>query len=116
MYSYCEYHIYSSDVGVLKKLSLAGLNRLRYSWLRLGLASAGYRGLGVHDRPAVYSAGELTADSTEHDEIPGVSLLSLADKILWLKLPPLVKVLFLNYFVLHYTVHMYVLYYTLPPT
>ncbi len=45
--------------GVLKKLSLAGLaklNRLRYSWLKFGLASAGYHGLGVHDRP-VYTAG-----------------------------------------------------------
>ncbi len=59
------------EVGVLKKLSLAGLaqlSRLRYSWLRFGLASAGCRGLGVHDRP-VYTAGLLTADSTEHDEI-----------------------------------------------
>ncbi len=47
------------EAGVLKKLSLAGLaklSRLRYSWLRFGLASAGYRGLGVHDRP-VYTAG-----------------------------------------------------------
>ncbi len=38
------------------------------------MASAGYRGLGVHDRP-VYTAGWLTAESTEHDEIPGVSPL-----------------------------------------
>ncbi len=41
-----------------KKLSLAGLakpSRLRYSWLRFGLASAGYRG-GVNDRP-VYTGG-----------------------------------------------------------
>ncbi len=42
------------EAGVLKKLSLAGLTR--YSWLRFGLASAGYRGLRVHDRP-VYTAG-----------------------------------------------------------
>jgi hypothetical protein len=49
----------SPKVGVLKKLSLAGLAkliRLRYRWLRFGLASAGYCGLGVHDRP-VYSVG-----------------------------------------------------------
>ncbi len=41
--------------GSLKILSLAGLaklSRLRYNWLRFGLASAGYRGLGVHDRLA----------------------------------------------------------------
>ncbi len=47
------------EAGVLKKLSLAGLaklSRLRYSWLRFGLASAGYGGLGVHDR-SVYTAG-----------------------------------------------------------
>ncbi len=47
------------EAGVLKKLSLAGLaklRRLRYSWQRFGLASAGYRGLWVHDRP-VYTAG-----------------------------------------------------------
>jgi hypothetical protein len=52
--------------GVLKELSLAGLaklSRLRYNWLRFGLASAGFCGLGVHDR-SVY-----TAESTEHDEI-----------------------------------------------
>jgi hypothetical protein len=36
------------------------------------LASAGYRGLGVHDRP-VYTAGKFAADSTEQYEIPGVS-------------------------------------------
>ncbi len=29
---------------------------LRYSRLRFGLASGGYRGLGVHERP-VYTAG-----------------------------------------------------------
>jgi hypothetical protein len=40
--------------GSLKKLSLAGLARL--SCLRFGLASVGYRGLRVHDRP-VYTAG-----------------------------------------------------------
>ncbi len=34
-----------------------------------GLASAGYRGLGVHDI-LVYTAGQLTADSSEHDELP----------------------------------------------
>jgi hypothetical protein len=44
-----------------------------------GLASAGCRGLGVHDRP-VYTAGYLTADSTEHDEIPEVSPFSLAER------------------------------------
>jgi hypothetical protein len=43
------------------------------------LALAGYRGLEVHDRP-VYTAGSLTADSTEHDEIFGVSPLSLAER------------------------------------
>ncbi len=45
--------------GSLKKLSLAGLARLswlRYSCLRFGLASVGYCGLRVHDRP-VYTAG-----------------------------------------------------------
>jgi hypothetical protein len=41
------------------------------------LASAGQRGLEVHDSP-VYTAGLLTADSTEPDEILGVSPLSLA--------------------------------------
>jgi hypothetical protein len=41
------------------------------------LVSAGNRGLGVHDRP-VYTAGLLTADSTERYEIPGVRPLSLA--------------------------------------
>jgi hypothetical protein len=40
--------------GVLKKLSLSVSAKL--SWLRFGLASAGYRGLVVHDRP-VYTAG-----------------------------------------------------------
>jgi hypothetical protein len=50
---------FSSKAGVFKKLSLAGLaklSRLRYSWIRFGLASACYSGLRVHDRP-VYSAG-----------------------------------------------------------
>ncbi len=63
---------------VLKELSLADLaklSRLRYSWLRFGLASVGFCGLGVHDRP-VYTAGWLTAESTEHDELPGIYLLS----------------------------------------
>ncbi len=52
----------STEAGVLKKLSLAGLakqSRLRYSSLRFGLASAGYSGLGVHDR-LVYKAGILS--------------------------------------------------------
>ncbi len=47
------------EAGVLNKFSLGGLaklSRLRYGWLRFYLASAGYRGLGVHDRP-VYTAG-----------------------------------------------------------
>ncbi len=47
------------EAGVLKKLTLAGLAKLSlltYIWLRFGLASAGYRGLGVHDR-LVYTAG-----------------------------------------------------------
>ncbi len=38
-----------AEAGVLKKLSLAGLAKLsplRYSWLRFGLVSAGYCGLG----------------------------------------------------------------------
>ncbi len=43
------------------------------------MASAGSRRLGVHDRP-VYKAGLLIADSIELDEIPGVSLLSLAER------------------------------------
>ncbi len=50
---------YAQEAGVLRKLSLAGLaqlSRLRNCWLRFGLASAGCRGLGVHDRP-VYTAG-----------------------------------------------------------
>ncbi len=41
------------EAGVLKKLSLAGLaklSRLRYSWLRSGLASADYPGLRAHNR------------------------------------------------------------------
>jgi hypothetical protein len=48
-----------TETGVLKKLilaRLAKLSQLRYSWLRFGLASAGYRGLWAHDRP-VYTAG-----------------------------------------------------------
>ncbi len=51
--------------GVLKKLSLAGLaqlSQLRYSWLKFGLASAGYRG--------------LAADSSEQNEIPGLARLA----------------------------------------
>jgi hypothetical protein len=47
------------EVGILKKLSLASLaklSRLSYSWLTFGLASAGYRELGVYDEP-VYTAG-----------------------------------------------------------
>ncbi len=74
--------IHRPEAGVLKKLSLAGLamlSQLRYSWLRFGLASAGYRGLGVHDWP-VYTAGLLTADSTEQYKIPVVSPLSLAER------------------------------------
>jgi hypothetical protein len=43
------------------------------------LASAGYHELRVHDRP-VYTAGLLTADSTEQYEIPAVSPLSLAER------------------------------------
>ncbi len=51
---FCRSLISACWGGVLKKLSLAGLaklSRLRYSWLRFGLASVGYRGLGVHERP-----------------------------------------------------------------
>ncbi len=51
------YRVLQAEVGVLKKLSLAGfakLSQLRYSWLRFGLASAGYLGrfglAGVHSR------------------------------------------------------------------
>jgi hypothetical protein len=44
-----------------------------------GLASAAYRGLGVHDSP-MYTAGLLKADSTEQYVIPGVSPLSLAER------------------------------------
>ncbi len=60
----------SSEAGVLKKLSLAGLAKL--SWLRKSLrfGLAGYRGLGVHERSL----------STEKYEIPGVSPLSLAEQ------------------------------------
>ncbi len=43
-----------AEAGVLKKLSLAGIAKL--SRLRFGLVSAGYNGLGVHDR-LVYIAG-----------------------------------------------------------
>jgi hypothetical protein len=43
-----------------------------------GLASADYRGLTAHNR-LVYTAGYLTADSTEQYETPGVSPLSLAE-------------------------------------
>ncbi len=61
------------EAGVLKKLSFVGLaklSRLRYSWLRLVLPQpAIYVVLGVHDMP-VYTAGQLTADSTEQNEIP----------------------------------------------
>ncbi len=42
-----------AKAGVLKKLSLDGLaklSQLRYSWLRFGLTSAGYHGLGVNER------------------------------------------------------------------
>ncbi len=48
-----------NEAGVLKKFSLAGLAKLsrrRYSWQRFVLASAGYCGLGIYDRP-VYTAG-----------------------------------------------------------
>ncbi len=68
--------------GVLKKLSLAGLvklSRLRYSWLRFGMASAGYRGLEVHNRP-VYIANSQLIPQSSMNEIPGVSLLSLAER------------------------------------
>jgi hypothetical protein len=48
---------YIPEAGVLKKLSrLNSACRLRYSWLMFGLASAGYRGLVVHDR-SVCTAG-----------------------------------------------------------
>jgi hypothetical protein len=56
--------------GSFKEIELS-LPIAKLSWLRFGLASAGYRGLGVQDR-RVYTAGLLTADSIEHDEIPGV--------------------------------------------
>ncbi len=47
------------EAGVIKELSLAGLaklSRLRYSWLRFGLALADYHGLRGHNR-LVYTAG-----------------------------------------------------------
>jgi hypothetical protein len=72
----------TSDAGVLKNLSLAGLakqSRLRYSRLRFGLAPAGYRGLGVHDRP-VYTTNSQLIPQREQDEIPGVSPLSLDER------------------------------------
>ncbi len=40
-----------TEAGVLKKLSLAGLARLRRLRIRFGLATAGYRRLRVQDRP-----------------------------------------------------------------
>ncbi len=43
----------------LNLASLAKLSRLRYSWLRFGLASASYCGLEVYDRP-VYVNSRLT--------------------------------------------------------
>jgi hypothetical protein len=46
-----------SEAGVLKKLNLASLAKL--SWLRFGLASAGYCGLEVYDRP-VYVNSQQT--------------------------------------------------------
>ncbi len=71
------------EAGVLKKLSLVGLaklSRLKYSWLRFGLASAGYRVLGVHDKP-VYTAGYNSQPiSTEQYEIPEVSPLRLVGR------------------------------------
>jgi hypothetical protein len=53
-------------------LRLASLGKV---WFGL----SGYSELGVYDN-LVYRAGELTADFTEHDEIPGVSPLSLAER------------------------------------
>ncbi len=53
-----------AEAGVLNKLSLAGFfqqRRLSYSWLRFGLASAGNRGLGVHNRP-VYTAHDVISN------------------------------------------------------
>jgi hypothetical protein len=67
-----------TEAGLLKKLSLAvsgKLSRPRISCIRFDLASAGYCGLGVQ---AGVHSGYLTADSTQHDEIAGVSPLSLA--------------------------------------
>jgi hypothetical protein len=64
--------------GSFKEIELSRLSKiscLRYSWLRFGLTSAGYHELGVHDR-LVYTAGYLTADSTDQYETPGVILLS----------------------------------------
>ncbi len=49
-----EQETYTPEAGVLKKLSLADL--AKPSWLKFGLASAGYPGLVVHGRP-VYTAG-----------------------------------------------------------
>jgi hypothetical protein len=43
-------HTENPEAGVLKKLRLANLSRLRYSWLRFDLATPGYRGIVVHDR------------------------------------------------------------------
>jgi len=43
------------------------------------LSTPAYLGLRVHDTP-VYTVGLLTTDSTEPDEIPGVSPLSLAGR------------------------------------
>jgi hypothetical protein len=88
LYAVCFklYAVRCTEAGLLKKLSSTGLpqiSQLRYCWLRFGLASAGYRGFGVQDRP-VYTAGLLTADSTELDEIPGVSLLRLLSGVSWL--------------------------------
>jgi hypothetical protein len=69
------------EAGVLKKLSLASfakLSRLSFSWLRIGLASVSYPGLGVHDGPCTQPANsQLIPQSTMK---AWVSPLSLAEQ------------------------------------
>ncbi len=83
-----------ADAGVLKKLSLAGLaelSRVSCSWLRFGLASAGYRGLGVLDRSVYMYIALHTAQPANSQMIPQsmmkyLELARLGNSIFRLKL------------------------------
>ncbi len=72
------------------------LSRLRYSWLRFGLASASYIGLGLHDRP-VYCTQPANSQLIPQSMMKYLGLARLAYLsgvswlIFWLKLPPLNK-------------------------